>query len=78
MPKIRLLVQLILEQIGSLYDFSALRRSQTITDKHLIFIVSKPHVSTPSDSDTLPLSTCLSSTDESHVAEKVFQDPDAN
>ncbi|EXU95731.1 hypothetical protein X797_011186 [Metarhizium robertsii] len=78
MPKIRLLVQLILEQIGSLFDFSALRRRQKITDKHIISIDSKPHVSAPSNSDTLPLSTCLTSADESHVTEKVFQDPDAN
>lgn len=78
MPKICLLVQLILEQIRSLFDFSALRRRQKTTDKHIISTDSKPHVSAPSNSDTVPLSTCLSSTDESHVAEKVFQDPDAN
>ncbi|KAF5122309.1 hypothetical protein E5D57_012786 [Metarhizium anisopliae] len=71
MPKIRLLVQQILEQIRSLYDLSALLRRQKITDKYISSIDSKP--SAPGNSSNLPLSICLSSADESHVVEKVLQ-----
>lgn len=73
MPKIRLLVQQILEQIALLYDLSALLRRPRITDKYISSIDSKSHVSAPGNPDTLPLSMCLSSADESHVVEKVLQ-----
>ncbi|PMD20206.1 hypothetical protein NA56DRAFT_705018 [Hyaloscypha hepaticicola] len=73
MPKIRLLTQQMLEQIRSLYDLSSLLRRPKIADKYIRSINSKSYTATLSDSDTLPLSVAFSSSDESHVAEKVLQ-----
>ncbi|KAH0560048.1 hypothetical protein GP486_003435, partial [Trichoglossum hirsutum] len=73
MPKIRLLVQQIPEQIRSLYDLSSLLRRPKIADKYIRSVNSKPNTAMLSDLDTLPLSVCLSGFDESHVAEKVLQ-----
>jgi hypothetical protein len=73
MPKIHLFVQQMLEQIQSLYDLSSLLRRPKIADKYIRSINSKSNTATPSDSDTLPLSISFSSSDESHIAEKVLQ-----
>jgi hypothetical protein len=73
MPKIRLLVQQMLEQIRSLYDLSSLLRRPKTADKYIRSVTSKLSTATLSDSDTLPLSVGFSSSDESHIAEKVLQ-----
>jgi len=73
MPKIRLLVQQMLEQIQSLYDLSSLLRRPKIADKYIRSINSKSNTAKLSDSDTLPLSVGFSSSDESHIVEKVLQ-----
>jgi hypothetical protein len=73
MPKIRLLVQQMLEQIQSLYDLSSLLRRPKIADKYIRSVSSKSNTATLSNSDTLPLIACFSSSDESHITEKVLQ-----
>ncbi|KAK2877137.1 hypothetical protein FQN49_001381 [Arthroderma sp. PD_2] len=61
MPKIRLLVQQIVEQISSLYDLSSLLRRPTIWNKYISSLPSKP--------DTVTLGNI----DENHIAEKLLQ-----
>jgi hypothetical protein len=73
MPKVRLLVQLILEQIRSLYDLSSLLRRPKITDKFTLPVDSKLNTATLGDSDALPPSVGFSNLDESHIMEKVLQ-----
>ncbi|RMJ14895.1 hypothetical protein CDV36_005439 [Fusarium kuroshium] len=70
MPKIRLLVQQITDQIRSLYDLSSLLRRPRITDKYIRSVSSKSPTAT---SDTLPLMVSFSKLDESHIIEKVLQ-----
>jgi hypothetical protein len=72
-PKIRQLVQQMLEQIRSLYDLSSLLRRPKIVDKYIRSVNSKLNRATLSESDTLPLSVAFSSSDESHIMEKVLQ-----
>ncbi|RSL56987.1 hypothetical protein CEP54_008523 [Fusarium duplospermum] len=70
MPKIRLLVQQITDQIRSLYDLSSLLRRPRIADKYIRSVSSKSHTAA---SDTLPLMASFSKLDESHIVEKVLQ-----
>ncbi|RYP02653.1 hypothetical protein DL764_005698 [Monosporascus ibericus] len=72
-PKICLLVQQIIEHIRSLYDLSSLLRRPNIADKYIRSIPPKPDPAALGESDTLPLSVGFSSSDESHVLEKVLQ-----
>ncbi|RYP17412.1 hypothetical protein DL765_004542 [Monosporascus sp. GIB2] len=72
-PKICLLVQQIFEQVRSLYDLSSLLRRPNTADKYIRSTPSKPDTAALGDSDTLPLSVGFSSSDESHVLEKVLQ-----
>lgn len=74
MPKIGLLVQQIQDEIRSLYDLSSLlRRPKIIADKYIRSVSLNPNAIKLSDSDTLPLSVDFSSSDESHIVEKVLQ-----
>ncbi|KAJ4146174.1 hypothetical protein NW754_001638 [Fusarium falciforme] len=70
MPKIRLLVQQITDQIRSLYDLSSLLRRPRIADKYIRSVSSKSHTAA---SDTLPLMVSFSKLDESHAIEKILQ-----
>ncbi|KAJ3471850.1 hypothetical protein MRS44_001949 [Fusarium solani] len=70
MPKIRLLVQQITDQIRSLYDLSSLLQRPRIADKYIRSVSSKSHTAA---SDTLPLMVCFSKLDESHAIEKILQ-----
>ncbi|EAW17234.1 C2H2 type zinc finger domain protein [Aspergillus fischeri NRRL 181] len=72
-PKIRLLVQQVLEQVRSLYELSALLRRPKIADKYIRSVNSKSNIATLSDRDSLPLNVCFGSSDEGHIVEKVLQ-----
>ncbi|KAL6359034.1 hypothetical protein LRP88_09232 [Fusarium phalaenopsidis] len=73
MPKIRLLVQQIADQIRSLYDLSSLLRRPRIADKYLRSVNSKSHTTASDQPVTLPLMVSFSKLDESHIIEKVLQ-----
>lgn len=73
MPKIRLFIQQVLEQIRSLYDLSALLRRPKIADKYIRSVNSKSKNATLSDQGIVPLSVGFCRSDESHVMEKVLQ-----
>lgn len=75
MPKIRLLVQQITDQIRSLYDLSSLLRRPRIADKYIRSVNSKSHSHrTALDQPaTLPFMVCFNKLDESHIIEKVLQ-----
>ncbi|KAJ6178050.1 C2H2 type zinc finger domain protein [Penicillium mononematosum] len=73
MPKIRLLVQQMLEQIRSLYELSALLRRPKISDKYIRSVNSNSKGATLNDQDSLPLDVSFSHYDEGHIVEKVLQ-----
>jgi hypothetical protein len=72
-PKIRLLVQQVLEQVRSLYELSALLRRPKVADKYIRSVNSKSNTATMGDRDSLPLNVCFSNFDEDHIMEKVLQ-----
>jgi len=73
MPRIRLLIQQILEQIQSLYDLSALLRRPKITDKYIRSMKSKNGPGTNDSPDAIPLGVALDIADERHGIEKIAQ-----
>ncbi|SPO04609.1 uncharacterized protein DNG_07294 [Cephalotrichum gorgonifer] len=72
MPKMRLLVQQIADQIRSLYELSSLLRRPRISDKYIRSVGSKSKAGA-ADPDTLLLSAYFSVPDEVHVVEKILQ-----
>src|SRR5690606_39439181 len=73
MPKIRLLVQQIVEQIRSLYDLSSLLRRPGVLDRYIRSVSSRSNAPTSTDPDVLMPSAGFHTSDESHVLEKVLQ-----
>lgn len=70
MPKIRLFVQQITDQVQSLHEISALLRRPTVTNKFIRSINVRPEATS---TDNLRLSDAFGLFDENHILEKVLQ-----
>ncbi|KAJ2990938.1 hypothetical protein NUW58_g2713 [Xylaria curta] len=73
MPKIRLLVQHIADQIRSLHEISSLLRRPTVTNKSIHSINTGVEEITLQGSDHVPLNRAFEVFDNNHILEKVLQ-----
>ncbi|KAI8632051.1 hypothetical protein F5Y19DRAFT_422956 [Xylariaceae sp. FL1651] len=73
MPKIRLFVQQIADQIRSLHDISSLLRRPTVTNKFIRSVNVEPKITTLQGLDDLHLDGAFELYDAKHILEKVLQ-----
>ncbi|KAF2969664.1 hypothetical protein GQX73_g3944 [Xylaria multiplex] len=72
MPKIRLLVRQIAEQVRSLHEISSLLRRPTVTNKFIRSVGAELEVGNLQGLDNIPLNSAFELFDKSHVLEKVL------